>query len=186
MAINIPTKIIVHHTGGSDANPLQDSSDFSFNQCNELHRVKFDMKSSLGFYIGYHYYIEKNGTLRQGRADTDEGAHTIGQNTSSLGICLAGNFDLTTPTASQITTLASLLIALSDKYKIAPVNIVPHRTFATKTCYGNKLSASWAADLVRNAPKPTPIPVPPPVTNEQKIRQALELIRQAAELVKGI
>lgn len=148
--MNTPKYIIVHHTGGSDANPLQDSSNFTFEQCNEQHRKSFNFKSSLGFYIGYHYYIEKNGVLKQGRADTDEGAHTIGQNSNSLGICLAGNFDATLPTEAQVTTLKDLLIKKSAQYSIPKESIVPHRNFATKTCFGKKLPDDWARNLLNS------------------------------------
>lgn len=186
MATNIPNKIIVHHTGGSDANPLQDSSNFTFEACDKLHKEKFNMKSSLGFYVGYHYYIEKNGTLKQARLDIDEGAHTIGQNTSSIGVCLAGNFDLTLPTEAQTIALTALLITLSMKYGIAPENIYPHRSFSSKTCYGNKLSSLWASNLVRNFLNPIPpvVDVIKEMTREEKVAKALALIREAAELLK--
>lgn len=168
--LNTPLYLIVHHTGGTDASPLADSSNFTFEQCNQLHKEKFNMKSSLGFYVGYHYYIEKDGKLKQARADTDEGAHTIGKNTSSLGICLAGNFDATFPTAEQLITLKDILNKKSKQYNIKPENIVPHRAFATKTCYGKKLSDDWARSLL--------VPV------ESKITQAKKLLAQAVELLK--
>lgn len=150
--MNTPQYLIVHHTGGSDANPLQDSSNFTFEQCNELHKQRFNFISSLGFYVGYHYYIEKDGTIKQARADNEEGAHTIGYNTSSLGICLAGNFDAMLPTEVQIKTLTDFLKTKSIQYGINLENVVPHRKFAKKTCYGNKLTDDWAANLIRNLP----------------------------------
>ena len=145
--MNIPRYIIVHHSGGSDADPLSDSSNFTFQQCNELHKRQFDFISSLGYYVGYHYFIEKSGKLYQARAESDEGAHTIGKNNSSIGICLAGNFDATLPTEEQKATLKTLLERLCEKYNISEQNIVPHRTFAVKTCYGRKLSDTWAQEL---------------------------------------
>jgi N-acetyl-anhydromuramyl-L-alanine amidase AmpD len=148
--MNKPNKIIVHHSGGSDANPLQDSSNFTVGQCNDLHRTRNFSKSSLGYYVGYHYYIAKNGTYTQTRASTDEGCHCIGQNTQSIGICLAGNFDATLPTKEQITSLTSLLLKLTKDLNIPKSEIYPHRKFANKTCYGNKLSNTWAKDLIKD------------------------------------
>ena len=78
-----PEYIIVHHAGGSDANPLQDSSNFSFLQCENLHKERFNMKSSLGFWTGYQYFIEKNGKVYRARADDEEGAH--GRNARRYG-----------------------------------------------------------------------------------------------------
>lgn len=146
--MNVPTYLIVHHTGGSDTNPLQDSSNFTFAQCNELHKQRFNFISSLGYYVGYHYYISKDGTVKQARADNEEGAHTIGYNTSSIGICLAGNFDATLPTETQIASLRNLLSQKSQEYSIRSTDIVPHRKFAQKTCYGNLLSDDWAKNLL--------------------------------------
>ena len=171
--MNIPIYLIIHHTGGTDANPLSDSSNFSFAQCDALHKQKFNMKSSLGFYCGYHYYIEKNGKLFTARADSDDGAHTIGRNNSSLGICLAGNFDVTMPTAEQMTTLTQLLKEKVARYRIPANFIIPHRQFATKTCYGSKLSDDWARNLVTHE-----------TGQNDKITQAVKLLKEALNLLQ--
>lgn len=170
-----PIWIVTHHTGGSDANPLQDSSNFTFAQCNELHK-KFNMKSSLGFWCGYTYYIEKDGKLYKAREDDEEGAHTIGYNKTSIGICLAGNFDATMPTPAQIATLKDLLAKKTAQWSIPLSNIVPHRKFAVKTCYGKKLSDTWAADLLKVAPPPSP---------GEKIKEGLALIEKGTALIKS-
>lgn len=146
--MNNPNKIIVHHSGGSDANPLQDSSNFTFQACNELHKSRKFTKSSLGWYVGYHFYIAKNGQITQAREYSDEGCHCVGQNTQSIGICVAGNFDATLPTKEQIASLKQLMIKVCYDCKISKNEIYPHRKFANKTCYGNKLSDTWARDLI--------------------------------------
>lgn len=148
--------IIVHHTSGTDAQPLADSSNYTVLQCNEDHRIRFNMLSSLHWYVGYHYFIDKNGVVTQTRIDTEEGAHCIGYNNApgdsadkaSIGICLAGNFDATLPTTAQISALTTLLNAKVKQYGILPANIVPHRAHAVKTCYGMKLPDNWAANLI--------------------------------------
>lgn len=148
MNYNRPKEIILHHTGGTDAQPLADSSNFTVKQCDELHRVKFNYKSSLGWYVGYHYYIDKLGGVTQCRADTDAGAHTVGRNVDSIGICLAGNFDAFMPTPAQVESLKVLVNQLSKKFDIKVVN--PHRKYAVKTCYGNKLPDDWGQKLLVN------------------------------------
>lgn len=150
MRTNTPKYLIVHHTGGTDLNPLADTSSHTFEMVNEWHRynpnVWLGEYGSLGYAIGYHYFIDKTGKTTQGRAHTDEGAHTVGYNASSLGICLAGNFDVTLPTPEQEKALKTLLGALKGSYPDAP--IIPHRHFAQKSCYGRKLSDTWASDLI--------------------------------------
>lgn len=147
--MNVPEWIIVHHTGGVDANPLADTSNHTFEIVDNYHRGLWNFVSSLGHYIGYHYFIEKDGKVTQGRADNDEGAHVKGYNLKSIGICLAGNFDATLPTEAQTNALRELLKELSSKHNIPATKIVPHRKFANKTCYGNKLSNDWAANLLK-------------------------------------
>lgn len=149
---NRPIYLIVHHTGGSNANPLQDSSNFTFKMCNDLHRVTFNMLSSLGYWVGYHYYIEKDGKVYQARSDNEEGAHARGYNSHSLGICLAGNFDATDPTEAQKVALKALLLQKTAQYSIPATNVLPHRRFASKTCYGKRLPDTWAQDLMHSLP----------------------------------
>ena len=138
----------MHHTGGVDSDPLADTSHHTFEIVNEWHRQLWNFKSSLGHFIGYHYFIDKKGVVTQGRADWEEGAHTKGYNTQSIGICLAGNFDATKPVKAQETALRALLLQLMNKHGIADTDIVPHRKFANKTCYGRNLTDSWARELV--------------------------------------
>lgn len=142
MQDNFPEYIIVHHTGGTNADPLADTSHHTFKIVDDYHK-------SLGWEsIGYHYFIEKDGALNAGRAETRHGAHTVGYNQKSIGICLAGNFDLTLPTEEQIKTLTILIKDIRTRYEIPTEKIIPHRKFANKTCYGNKLTDDWARKLV--------------------------------------
>ncbi|MTI15129.1 N-acetylmuramoyl-L-alanine amidase [Sansalvadorimonas verongulae] len=43
--------------------------------------------------IGYHWVIERDGTVKQGRPIDDWGAHVKGHNHESVGICLVGGLD---------------------------------------------------------------------------------------------
>lgn len=143
---NVPEYLIVH----TEASPVITNAP-RFDVVNQFHRTRLFDKSSLGWYVGYHYFIEKSGLLIQARADTDEGMHTIGFNLKSLGICLAGNGDVELPTLAQTETLKKLLNEKSKQYNIPKEKIKPHRLFLghkEKTCYGLLLKDSWAADLI--------------------------------------
>ncbi len=142
MPTNIPEFIIVHHTGGTSADPHADTAHHTLEIVDAYHK-------SLGWgMIGYHWFIEKDGKTRKGRAENDEGAHTLGANTKSIGVCLAGNFDVTLPTKEQIQSLIVCLKDIRSRYKIPVANILPHRKFSVKTCYGSLLSDTWAQDLL--------------------------------------
>lgn len=148
--MNRPKFLIVHHFGGTDSDPLYDTSNQTVEIVNEWHRKLWNFKSTLGWYCGHHYVIEKSGKITQCRADNEAGAHTKGMNLKSIGVALAGNFDRSTPVQAQTAALRSLLLRLMNKHGITPENIVPHRKFANKTCYGLNLTDDWARSLVAN------------------------------------
>lgn len=141
---NKPECVIVHHTAVSyDKNPDQFEA-----------TKRYHISKGWGD-IGYHYEINKAGKIYAGRKETTEGAHCYqnGLNTKSIGICLDGNFDIELPTKEQTEALRKLLNDVCSRWNIPADKVYPHRKFATyKSCYGKKLSDSWAADLVK---KPT-------------------------------
>ena len=141
--------LIIHHSGGTDLNPLQDSSNYTVKQCDADHKARFGMKSSLGWWVGYTYFIDWKGKVTQCRKDGELGAHTIGRNSDSIGICLAGNFDATLPTPEQVASLSDLINKKAKEFAITADRIVPHRHFASKTCFGKKLKDDWASNLLK-------------------------------------
>ena len=98
--------------------------------------------------IGYHYLIEPDGKIKVGRVESQHGAHCIGCNHNSLGICLTGNFDIENPTKDQEKSLKVLLIDLLKGYPKAQIKY--HRDFANKTCPGKLISNDWAKNLIAN------------------------------------
>lgn len=139
---NNPEFLIIHHGGGSDADPLADTSHHTAKMMEEWHLAK-------GWEgLGYQFVIHKNGDVWRGRPEHYHGSHTTTHNKKSIGLCLSGNFDATLPTKAQEDSLRSLLVGLMSTYNISKDKIVPHRTFANKTCYGKKLSDTWARDLL--------------------------------------
>lgn len=140
---NIPQYIFVHHTGGTDANPLEDTSHHTFEIIQNWH-----INNNKWQNIGYHYVIEKDGSVSAGRPETYHGAHAYGYNQKSIGIVLSGNFDTTLPTPAQEDALAKLLDEVAERWNIPNDRIKPHRSVANKTCYGEKLSDNWALNLM--------------------------------------
>lgn len=145
---NFPEMIICHHSGGTNANPLADTSHHTA-QIMEAYHL------SLGWDgLGYHYAIHEDGKVWKGRPEHINGAHTIGQNTKSIGIVLSGNFDATLPSKEQEKALAGLIATIRAKYPaIGRDNIYPHRKFANKSCYGKLLGDDWAKNLIASPDK---------------------------------
>lgn len=146
-------KIIVHHTASPRDTTTVEAVD-------RYHRDKnwgssqdpaYAKKSSTGWYVQYHYFIEASGKITQTAAHDDIRWHTIGQNEHSLAICMAGWFDPdhdAKPTDAQIVSLTMLLRMLVADYGITSYHVYPHRAFQQKTCYGMNLSDDWARSLV--------------------------------------
>lgn len=88
--------------------------------------------------IGYHYVIELDGSIHTGRAESVIGAHCLGQNANSIGICYVGGLTKDgkapkdTRTDAQKRALIELLKGLKEKYPNATIH--GHREFAAKAC----------------------------------------------------
>jgi len=101
--------------------------------------------STADSYIAYHAGLERlNGkyVFQQGRPLTVDGAHCLGHNHTGLGVCTVGNFDVTTPSATQYFLLSCLIRRFMDKFSIPITNIHPHNAFAHKTCPGRNFNMS--------------------------------------------
>lgn len=81
--------------------------------------------------VGYNYFIRKNGVIELGRDEDDEGAHTIGYNDTSIGICLHG-LKKDSFTHEQFEACVRLIADIRERHEIRA--IVPHNLFANKTC----------------------------------------------------
>lgn len=87
---------------------------------------------------GYNYVIDLDGQVEIGRPITMDGAHCVGYNNHSIGICYIGGLDKSgrakdTRTDAQKASLATLVYRLIEKYPI--VEVLGHRdTGAKKDC----------------------------------------------------
>ena len=71
--------------------------------------------------IGYHYVILRDGTIELGRDISRAGAHVLGHNKSTIGICLVGgkakgNRNISNFTEAQWKALSKLKDELNEKY----------------------------------------------------------------------
>ena len=88
--------------------------------------------------IGYHYVIYRDGSIHEGRPLEQIGAHCVGHNKHSIGICYIGGCasDGKTPkdtrTPEQKEALLSLLKRLKARFPNATIH--GHRDFAAKAC----------------------------------------------------
>ncbi|WP_329297349.1 peptidoglycan recognition protein family protein [Streptomyces sp. NBC_00659] len=87
--------------------------------------------------IGYHFLIDRNGLVYEGRwSGTDgtaahdsagrlvTGAHVQGYNTGNIGIALLGTLTTTPPSTAARTALVQLLADLAARHALAPTGKV--------------------------------------------------------------
>lgn len=92
--------------------------------------------------LGYHYVIKTDATIESGRDEDAVGAHVVGFNGVSVGICMVGGVTANGPagkavnnfTGAQFASLTKLLKELKVKYPSAKIQ--GHRDFpdVAKAC----------------------------------------------------
>jgi N-acetyl-anhydromuramyl-L-alanine amidase AmpD len=138
--MNKPTVVITHHALSQPYHTVKDVDTW--------HRQRWPgFVSRAGYHVGYHYVIEADGKITQTREHDEEGAHTIGMNRSSIGVCFMGNFDIHMPTLAQLAAWDSLYASLLKAYPGIPTR--PHRAYANKSCHGKLLTDDYFADRQR-------------------------------------
>ena len=120
---NSPISVIIHHTAVDNLTP---------------ENINEDNKRRGYGGIGYHFYIRKDGSVYRGREEKLEGAHTIGRNYDSIGICIEGNFENEELSETQERSLVMLIADMIIKYNIS--DIIGHKDEYQTLCPGRNLS----------------------------------------------
>ncbi len=134
-----PERIVWHHSDDPATYP-------QFVKINNYHQTRAFPKSSMGYYVGYHYLVERDGTVKQARKENEIGAHDTGENLNSIGICLAGAFSSHTPTEEQTAAAARLLGEIRKRWNIPITRIEPHRWDDATECPGRLLADDWLTE----------------------------------------
>lgn len=93
--------------------------------------------------IGYHWFIRRDGTLEEGRAEGTLGAHVRGHNSGTIGICWAGGLDRTTgpnvgvwnPSAAQVECMVRLVHDIQRRWPSAK-RVIGHKDLVPTECPG--------------------------------------------------
>lgn len=100
--------------------------------------------------IGYHYLIDRDGTVANGRPLDQVGAHVQGHNTGTIGISLFGGFGSAETdqfsdnfTVAQDKALRELLVKLRRDFP-AVTKISGHNQYAAKACPGFNVPTWYA------------------------------------------
>lgn len=104
---NKPKYIILHHAEATNASAL------------DIHRWHKDERGWAG--IGYHFYVRKDGTIYRGRPEAAMGAHALGYNDVSIGICAEGSYVRELMPEAQRKAIIELGKYIKNKYSIQTI-----------------------------------------------------------------
>lgn len=89
--------------------------------------------------IGYHYVIERDGSIIAGRPLSKVGAHCRNHNSFSIGICVVAD-QKNRPTNVQLCKLRDLIVELDFRFGLSPdKDLYCHSDFAKTLCPGSDL-----------------------------------------------
>ncbi len=77
--------------------------------------------------VGYHYAIDKNGIVYEGRDIHVRGSSVAGYNTGTIGVCVMGNFEVDIPLEIQRAKMQQLVNWLATTYTLT--HLATHHEF---------------------------------------------------------
>lgn len=129
----LPQYIVLHHSAVAHSGKPQVTG------INNGHKKRGFPKSSTGYHVGYHVFIEESGLIVHTRPTTEVGAHcqAQGMNMKSVGICMAGDFTKHTPSKLQLESLYVVLSHVMSRHNIPWSSVGPHSRWGQTACYGH-------------------------------------------------
>lgn len=98
--------------------------------------------------IGYHYYIDRDGEIFQGRPRDTWGAHVKHHNSNTIGVCFDGDFRYETISDKQLEASVLLLSVLSLGYGDAQL-CTHHYLNREKQCPGSNFPIKKLIEMVK-------------------------------------
>ncbi|HSW63412.1 MAG TPA: peptidoglycan recognition family protein [Dissulfurispiraceae bacterium] len=163
------TGIVVHHTTGSVTSLGTSPAGIA--------RFHVEIRRWPG--IGYHFFIDVDGTIYQTNRLTTVSYHAGTPNTATIGVVLRGDFSTVHPTAQQKHSLVELLRYLSTHPEYQVSLIAGHGKYprATASNCPGRTWAAWLPGIIQQAEQssgPPPIEEPEP---EEQMNLALKVVR---------
>ena len=136
--MNGVNRITVHHDG-TNSSGLRGQSTIArrIESIRQYHRSR----GSEWIDIGYHYIIDPEGRVWEGRPIGIEGAHVKATNEHNLGIMLLGNFDQHRPSSSQVATLNGFVRDQMMRYRVSTNRLYTHQELKQTACPGRNLQS---------------------------------------------
>ena len=126
-------QIALHHT----ADP---SLSVQLWKVNRYHKSKWGMQSKRGWYVGYNYFVERDGRRIHTRNLDEETVANRGHNCDvpercdTISYCMAGDFRTQTPSEAQTADITAFINEMTKLYP--DIYVVGHRDLGQTTCPG--------------------------------------------------
>ncbi len=123
------TCITVHHQGDATLQKYNGNARLTLQSIQEVHMGDRHFGD-----IAYHFLIDPQGRVWEGRPLDWQGAHAGNNdaNRGNIGVCLLGDMNETRPTAAQKASLQRLLYKLMAQYKVPASRVYTHREIKEK------------------------------------------------------
>lgn len=95
--------------------------------------------------IGYHFVVDPQGRVWEGRPLGWQGAHVEDNNEHNLGIVLLGNFDRASPSQAQLNSLDALVVEQGRRFGVPLNRVYTHRELRPTACPGRSLQQYMVA-----------------------------------------
>ncbi len=135
--------ITIHHSALEESVSTVSTQSGTKNALRKMQ--KYHMDSRGWGDLGYHFLIDSQGQVYEGRSMHWQGAHAgrdkrnRNNNVGNIGVCLIGNFDKTRPTAASLRSLKKLVLNLRQQHRIPANRIRGHMDWKQTECPGENL-----------------------------------------------
>jgi len=144
-AMNGVKKITIHHEGWT----LFTTTSLTATH-NRIEKIRQTHTRDRGWAdIGYHFIIDRQGRIFEGRSLAYQGAHVKENNPNNLGILVLGNFEKQQPSAKQVAALGQFTQQMMRTHRVPASHVRTHREIKPTECPGRNLQAQ--VDKLRRA-----------------------------------
>jgi hypothetical protein len=144
--MNGVNRITIHHDGMAPVS-LRSKGDVAqrLEMIRSAHTGNHDNGGQPWADIGYHYIVDPQGRVWEGRPVRYQGAHVRDNNEHNLGIMVLGNFDEQSPTGDALSTLDAFIADRMRAYRISVNRVYTHQEINPTACPGSNLQSYMVA-----------------------------------------
>lgn len=137
-------RITVHHDGMP---PVALTSEAAV--AARIEQIRKGHRSNGWADIGYHYIVDPQGRVWEGRPITLQGAHVKLANPRNLGVLVLGNFEIQRPTPAATDSLERFLVDRMHQHRVPVNKIYTHKELAATACPGRNLQQVMVSTRAR-------------------------------------